>query len=358
MKTNTVLRLPFLTGGGFWRVYEEVSDSKSSSSFTTVVKLNLMYPFATIPIEERYREFHERFPALNLIGNTRLVEMLCFREELPEVRIYAKAEFTNPGGSLKDRPVRRMLLEGMIAGKIGKGRVVLDSSSGNAGIAYAMIGAMMKLPVEIVVPGNASKERKARIKAHGATLIETDPMEGYDEALREGHRIADRDPDRYFHCDQYANEHNWLSHFHTTAAEILAQTDGKLTHFVSGIGTGGTITGVGRRLKKDVPGVEIVQIVPEDFPGIEGLKPLESAGDIIPKILDATVVDRKIRVSSTDAASMCAVMARHGIFAGQSSGAYLYGVYQTAKQIRKGVVVTILNDIGERYMSTGLWEGR
>jgi S-sulfo-L-cysteine synthase (O-acetyl-L-serine-dependent) len=315
-----------------------------------------MNPFATIPIEDRYIEFHKRYPALNLIGNTRMVEILCFREELPEVRIYAKAEYANPGGSLKDRPVRRMLLEALIAGEIGKGRIVLDSSSGNAGIAYAMLGAMMNLPVQIVVPGNASRERKMRIQAHGATLVQTDPMEGYDEALREGHRIAEKDHERYFHCDQYANDNNWLSHYHTTAAEILVQTEGRLTHFVSGIGTGGTITGIGRRLKKDVPGVEIVQIVPEDFPGIEGLKPLENEWDIIPKILDSSVVDQKVRVSSMDAARKCAVLARFGIFAGQSSGAYLQGVYETAKRIRKGVIVTLLNDIGERYMSTGLWE--
>ncbi len=315
-----------------------------------------MDPFAKIPIEERYTEFHKQYPALDLIGNTRLVEILCFKEEFPEVRVFAKAEFANPGGSLKDRPVRRMLLEALIAGKIGKGQIVLDSSSGNAGIAYAMLGAMMKVPVNIVVPGNASRERKLRIQAHGAALIQTDPMEGYDEALREGHRIHERAPDRYFHCDQYANENNWLAHYHTTAPEILIQTGGAITHFVSGIGTGGTITGVGRRLKEDVPGIEIVQIVPEDFPGIEGLKPLENPGDIIPKILDVSVVDKKVRVSSTEAAKMCALLSRYGIFAGQSSGAYMHGVYETAKRVGKGVIVTLLNDIGERYMSTGLWE--
>jgi len=315
-----------------------------------------MNPFATIPLDERYREFHERYPALNLIGNTRMVEILCFKEEFPEVHVYAKAEYANPGGSLKDRPVRRMLLEACISGKIGKGQIVLDSSSGNAGIAYAMIGAMMKIPVQIVVPGNASRERKLRIAAHGATLVQTDPMEGYDEALREGHRIADREPGRFFHCNQYSNDNNWMAHYHETAAEILVQTEGRMTHFVSGIGTGGTITGIGRRLKKELPGVEIVQIVPEDFPGIEGLKPLESPGDIIPKILDQSVVDKKVRVSSTDAARMCALLARFGIFAGQSSGAYLQGVYETAKRIGKGTIVTLLNDIGERYMSTLLWE--
>ena len=311
---------------------------------------------ATIPIEERYAELQQRYPTLDLIGNTRLVEIPCFREEFPGVRVYAKAEYTNPGGSLKDRPVRRMVLEAMLAGELSGGRTILDSSSGNAGIAYAMIGAMMKVPVHIVVPGNASRERKLRIKAHGATLIETDPIEGYDEALRECHRIAREQSDRFFHCDQYANENNWLAHYHTTAAEILVQTEGNITSFVTGVGTGGTLTGVGKRLKEEIPGVEIVQILPEEFPGIEGLKPLESPGDIIPEILDTSVVDHRVRVSSEDSARMCALMARYGLFAGQSSGAYLKGVYETARRIQEGTIVTILNDIGERYMSTALWD--
>ena len=315
-------------------------------------------PSATVPVDERYREFHEKFPALDLIGNTRLVELLCFRDEFPGVRVFAKTEYQNPGGSLKDRPVRRMLLEAALAGEFEGGRVLLDSSSGNAGIAYAMIGAMMQVPVHIVIPGNASRERKMRIRSHGATLIETDPLEGYDEALRECHRIAAAQSDFYFHCDQYANDNNWRAHYHTTAEEILAQTEGQVTHFVTGIGTGGTLTGVGRRLKEAISGIEIVQIVPEDFPGIEGLKPLESPGDIIPKILDRSVVDHKVPVSSDDSARQCAVLARHGMFAGQSSGAYMQGVYETAKRIGEGVIVTILNDIGERYMSTALWESR
>lgn len=315
-------------------------------------------PTATIPIEDKYAEFHLRYPALDLIGNTRLVEIRCFQEEFPGVRVFAKAEFANPGGSLKDRPVRRMLLEALIKGDLDNGKEILDSSSGNAGIAYAMIGAMIRVPVSIVVPGNASRERKLRIRAHGATLIETDPIEGYDESLREGHRIADAYPERYFHCDQYANDNNWLAHYHTTAAEILEQADGRVTHLVTGIGTGGTLTGVGRRLKEEIPRIEIVQIVPEDFPGIEGLKPLESPGDIIPKILDRSLVDVKVRVSSDDSARMCARLARDGMFAGQSSGAYLQGVYETAKRIGEGVIVTFLNDIGERYMSTELWESR
>lgn len=310
---------------------------------------------ATIPVEDRYLEFHERYPGLNLIGNTRMVEILCFREEFPRLRVFAKAEYSNPGGSLKDRPVRRMLLEALLAGDLDDEKIVLDSSSGNAGIAYAMIGAMMKVPVQIVVPGNASKERKLRIQSHGGKLIETDPIEGYDEALRESHRIAELESDRFFHCDQYSNDNNWISHYETTAKEIIIQMEGNITHFVAGVGTGGTLTGIGRRLKEEVSGVEIIQIVPEEFPGIEGLKPLESPGDIIPKILDTSVIDHQVCVSSDDSAYMCALLAKHGLFTGQSSGAYLAGVYQTAQRIREGIIVTILNDIGERYMSTGLW---
>ena len=311
---------------------------------------------AKIPIEDQYLEFHEQFSALNLVGNTPMVEILCFREELPEVRVFAKAEFTNPGGSLKDRPVKRMLLEALSAGELKGDRVVLDSSSGNAGIAYAMIGSMMGIPVQMVVPGNASRERKLRIRAHGATLIETDPLEGYDEALRESHRIAASEGARFFHCDQYSNNNNWLAHYNTTGVEILAQMEGNITHFITGIGTGGTLTGVGRRLKEEIPGVQVVQIVPEAFPGIEGLKPLDSADDIVPEILDSSLVDQKVPVSSDDSAKMCELLATQGLFVGQSSGAYLKGVYETAKSIEQGTIVTILNDIGERYMSTSLWE--
>ena len=316
-----------------------------------------MNPFATIPIDERYREFHERYPALNLIGNTRMVEILCFKEEFPEVSIYAKAEYANPGGSLKDRPVRRMLLEALIAGKIGKGQIVLDSSSGNAGIAYAMLGAMMKMPVQIVVPGNASKERKMRIQAHGATLVQTDPMEGYDEALREGHRIAEREPERFFHCDQYSNDNNWLAHYHETAGRNSAADRREADAFCFRHWNRWNDHRCWPAAQEGTPRQsKSFRSCPRIFPGIEGLKPLESPGDIIPKILDQSVVDQKVRVSSADAARMCALLARFGIFAGQSSGAYLQGVYETAKRIRKGTIVTLLNDIGERYMSTRLWE--
>jgi cysteine synthase B len=279
-----------------------------------------------------------------------------FRDELPGVEIYAKAEMFNPGGSIKDRPVRRMLVEAVVSGDLRPGKTILDSSSGNAGIAYAWIGRVLGYPVELVIPENASVERKKRIKAHGATIVFTDPSEGYDEALREVHRRAGSSPDRYFFCDQYANDNNWRAHYDTTAVEILEQTGGRLTHFVAGVGTGGTLTGTGRRLKAYNPAIEVHAVIPERFPGVEGLKPLGQPEDIVPKILDERLITRRWPVSIEDSYTMCMRLAAAGLFTGQSSGAYMQGVYELAKTIREGVIVTVLNDIGERYFSTYLWD--
>jgi S-sulfo-L-cysteine synthase (O-acetyl-L-serine-dependent) len=305
---------------------------------------------------DRYRPLFEKHPVLGLIGSTRL-----FQVSLPEVagsrsEILAKAEWTNPGGSIKDRPVARMLMEAVLSGQLPPGRRLLDSSSGNAGIAYAMIGGLMGHPVTLVVPGNASQERKKRILAHGAELLETDPLEGYDAALREAHRLARSHPEKYFMPDQYANEHNWRSHYEGTAAEILEQTAGRLTHFVAGIGTGGTITGIGRRLKEHDPAIRVVCVVPEAFPGIEGLKPLERPEDIVPPILDSGVIDERIRVTIEQAYEGCQALARGGIFVGQSSGAYLQAALEIARREKASRIVTVFSDLGERYFSTGLWD--
>ncbi len=299
----------------------------------------------------------DRHPALGLIGRTPLVRMDIFDDEIPGATIHAKAEFMNPGGSIKDRPVLRMLAEAIDTGELSKGRVILDSSSGNAGIAYSMIGGLLGFPVELVVPGNASEERKRRIRAHGANLVFTDPLEGYDAALREAHRRHAESPDRYYFCDQYANPNNWRAHYDSTAVEILDQTRGRITHFVCGVGTGGTITGVGKRLKEHDPAIEIVCIQPEAFPGIEGLKPLASPEDIVPAIFDRSVVDRELGVSPEEAYAMCHRLARGGLFVGQSSGAYIHAAARVAGEAGRGAaVVTILNDTGERYFSTRLWE--
>ncbi len=309
------------------------------------------------PVNPRYAPYFEKAPLLALVGDTPLVEVPIFRRELPNCRFFAKVESMNPGGSIKDRPVRRMLLEALATGKLGPDKTIIDSSSGNAGIAYAMLGAALGLRVELVVPGNASLERKKRIKAHGANLVETDPIEGYDAALREAHRRYDADPSRYFMPDQYKNENNVRAHHDETAAEILEQTGGEFTHFVAGVGTGGTITGCGRRFKKDVPGARIVMVRPDTFPGIEGLKPLDEPGSIIPEIFDEKVVDEKVRVSIDDAFTLCGRIAREmGLFVGQSSGAYLKAAYEVAKREKKGTFVTIFNDLGERYFSARLWD--
>lgn len=302
-------------------------------------------------------EHLERWPALGLIGDTPLFRVDALRDEFPRGTVLAKAEWRNPGGSLKDRPVRRMLLQALDEGRLRPGQTILDSSSGNAGIAYAMIGAMLGFPVQLVVPGNASLERKKRIKAHGARLVETDPLLGYDEALRTCHRLAEEEPERFFHCDQYSNDDNWRAHYEETALEILAQTEGRLTHFVHGIGTGGTITGVGRRLKERAPGVKVVAVHPDPFPGIEGLKPLDRPEDIRPAILDESVIDERITVQIEDAFDGCQRLARQGLFVGQSSGAHLWAAAQVLRREPTARVVTLFCDIGERYFSTRLWDG-
>lgn len=300
-------------------------------------------------------EFFLKYPALRLIGNTDLVELTVFSDEQPGVKISAKTEWLNPGGSVKDRPVLRMIAMAMLSGELREGQIILDSSSGNAGIAYSMIGAILGIGVEIVVPGNASRERIERIKAHGATVIHTDPLEGYDEALREAHRRYEDNPDKYFLIDQYSNEENWKAHYYGTAEEIIDQSKDKITHFVSGVGTGGSITGIGRRLKEYYPGIKIVMVNAEPFPGIEGLKPLDEPDSIIPQIFDASLVDEKIDVSAEDSKRICAKLASHGFFVGQSSGAYLYACGEIAKKIGEGHLVTLLPDMGERYFSAGLW---
>ena len=296
------------------------------------------------------------YPLLQQIGNTPLVKIDLFADELPDVEIYAKAEMYNPGGSIKDRPVLRMLTEAIRSGELTRDKFVLDSSSGNAAIAYAMIGAVLGYQVELVVPSNASEERKKRIQAHGANIIYTDAILGYDEALREVHRRHETTPDKYYFADQYKNENNWRAHYDTTGVEILKQTAGHITHFVAGVGTGGTITGVGRRLKEHNPDIQVCGIVPDEFPGIEGLKPMGRPEDIVPEILDESIIDKKISVTIDHAYDMCSRLALQGWFVGQSSGGYLKGAYEVAKEIQEGVVVTVFNDLGERYFSTRLWD--
>ena len=294
------------------------------------------------------------------IGDTPLVE-LDFLEEIPDgVRLFAKLESTNPGGSIKDRPVARMLSAALRDGRLDEDRRLLDSSSGNAGIAYAMLGAALDIPVTLVVPGNASRERLQRIRAHGAELILTDPIEGYDHALRETQRLAAEQPERYWHCDQYSNEENWRAHYDGTGAELLAQVGEAAGSapdaFVAGVGTGGTITGAGHRLREANPDLHITCVIPDVFPGIEGLKPLGEPGDIVPAILHEDLIDERIDVRMEQATAVCRRLSKAGLFVGPSSGAYVHAALKVAATGRYPVVATILSDGGERYASTGMWD--
>ena len=215
---------------------------------------------------KEYLDFIARYPALRAIGNTPMVR-IGMPLDIGLSEIYAKCEYLNPGGSVKDRPVLRMLVEAILSGELTRDKTILDATSGNAGISYAMIGAILGCKVELVMPSNASLERKKRIVAHGASIVYTDPMDGYDEAIHEVKRRYDSDPEKYFWCDQYGNQNNPMSHYDTTAVEILRQIEG-ITHFVSGVGTGGTITGIGRRLKEQNPNIKIVSIDPGEWPGV------------------------------------------------------------------------------------------
>lgn len=297
---------------------------------------------------------------LSAIGHTPLVEIPFVTEVAPHTRLFAKLESVNPGGSIKDRPVARMLTRAIEKGRLGKGRHLLDSSSGNAGIAYAQLGAALGIPVTVVVPGNASAERLARIRAHGAELFVTDAVEGYDHALREAARLADEFPDRYWYCNQYANADNWRSHFDGTGAEILTQvaarTGATPDCLVAGVGTGGTLTGVGRRLREVNGRVRIVAAVPESFPGIEGLKPIGTRRDIVPPLLDESLIDERVSVGVDEAIAMCRRLARLGLFVGPSSGAFVHVALAIAARDQPHCMVTVLSDTGERYVSVGMWE--
>ena len=292
---------------------------------------------------------------LQFIGNTPLLNLDHFIPDKPRVRLHAKAEWMNPGGSIKDRPVKAMLTDAIATGALTKDQIIIDSSSGNAGIAYSMIGGALGFQVKIVLPGNASQERKQRILAHGAQIFETDPLEGYDEALRGVRRQVDENPGKYFFSNQYGNDNNWKAHYHGTGVELIQQVDQPITHFVCGVGTGGSITGIGRRLKETYPGIQIIGVKPEVWPGIEGLKPLGSPHDIIPAIFDDSLVSSWIEVTAEEAKSWCKKLAEQGLFVGQSSGAYMAACMKLIRSLDQGVVTTLFSDLGERYFSMGLW---
>src|SRR5204862_1044540 len=277
----------------------------------------------------------------DMIGRTPLVRLHQFERETPGVELYAKAEWQNPGGSVKDRAAARMILEGEASGALTADKTILDATSGNTGIAYATIGAARGYKVTLCVPDNASPERKLILRALGAELVLTSPLEGTDGAIREARRLVAADPDRYFYPDQYSNDGNWRAHYDTTAPEIIEQTSGRLTHFVAGLGTGGTFVGTGRRLRKFSPGIKLISFQPSGpFHGLEGLKHMESA--MVPAIYDPTVADEDLRVDSERAYEMVRRLAREeGLLVGISSGAALAAMLRVAQGLTHGVIVSV-----------------
>ncbi len=292
---------------------------------------------------------------LDLIGNTPLLKLKNLINN-PRVEVYGKAEWANPGGSVKDRPALNMILEGERSGALTPDKVIIDATSGNTGIAYAMIGAALGYRVKLCLPSNASQERKQILKAYGVDLVLTDPLQGSDGAIREVRRIVAEDPERYFYPDQYNNPANWQAHYKTTGVEIFEQTSGRITHFVAGLGTSGTFIGVGRRLRELKPEVRLISVEPDSpFHGLEGLKHMATA--IVPGIYDPSLADERLEISTEEAYDMVKQLARReGWFVGISSGANVAAALKVAGQIDEGVIVTILCDDASKYLSEKFWE--
>jgi cysteine synthase B len=307
--------------------------------------------------DEGYRK--TRKSILELVGNTPLVEL---SRSLPEdikkknIKIYAKLESYNPGGSVKDRPATRMIVEAINSGKLTKDKVIIDATSGNTGIALAMVGTALGYQVELAMPANVSEERKRIIKAFGAKIHFTNPLESTDGAIIYVRKLVEKYPEKYYYIDQYNNDANWKAHFDSTAVEIWNQTEGKITHFVAGIGTGGTVMGTGRRLKIFNPDIQVIGVQPDSpFHGIEGLKYIETS--IKPGIFDENRLDRTIFIGTDIAYQRARELSRlEGIFVGQSSGAAYEAAIKVAREIDEGVIVFICPDGGEKYLTTALYD--
>ena len=292
---------------------------------------------------------------LDTIGRTPLLRLARLGNVAPGVEIYAKAEFQNPGGSVKDRAAAAIVLEAERSGQLRPGGILLDATSGNTGIAYAMIAAARGYRLKLCVPGNVTTERLRTLRAYGADLVITNPMEGTDGAIREARRLAAEHPETYFYADQYNNDANWRAHYDTTAVEILEQSDGRITHFVAGLGTSGTFIGTGRRLRAFRRDIKLISVQPESpLNGIEGLKHMETA--IRPGIYDESLADEDVRVSTERAYALTRQLATtEGLLVGVSSGAALAASLDLASRIREGVIVTIFPDSGTRYLTEAFW---
>jgi S-sulfo-L-cysteine synthase (O-acetyl-L-serine-dependent) len=297
---------------------------------------------------------------LELIGNTPLLRLESFAAECAGIQVLAKAEWYNPGGSVKDRAASAIVAAAERAGALTRGRSLLDSTSGNTGIAYAMIGAAKGFPVTLVMPANASAERKRILHAYGAKIIWSDAAEGSDGAIRKARELAQAEPEKYVYVDQYSNDANWRAHYHGTAEEIWRQTDGRITHFVATLGTSGTFMGTARRLKELNPRIQCISLQPDaPFHGLEGLKHMATA--LVPRIYDPALADRDFGISTEAAYAMVRRMAREeGLLIGISSGAALVGCLQIAGELeqegRDAVIVTIFPDSGDKYLGERFWE--
>ncbi|OGP10195.1 MAG: cysteine synthase [Deltaproteobacteria bacterium GWA2_42_85] len=294
---------------------------------------------------------------VEMVGNTPLIKINRLTEGLPKsVEIYAKLECYNPGGSVKDRAAKRMIEDAEKAGRLTKDKIILDSTSGNTGIAYAWIGAVKGYGVELVVPANVSEERKRILKAFGAKVVFSDPLEGSDGAIRLAWKLYVDNPEKYCKLDQYNNPSNPLSHYDTTGPEIIEQTNGRVTHFVASIGTSGTIMGTGRRLKEFNPAIQVIAVEPATpLHGLEGLKHM--ATSIVPGIYHEEKLDGKVPAPTEESYDMAKRLAREeGLFVGQSSGAAMWAGLQVAKKLKEGVIVILFPDGGDRYLSTRLWD--
>jgi len=297
---------------------------------------------------------------LDHIGNTPLLRLERIAEGMSGIDILAKAEWFNPGGSVKDRAAYNIVQAAMRNGKLAAGKMLLDSTSGNTGIAYAMIGAAMGFKVTLCMPSNVSVERKRILNAYGANVIYTDPGEGSDGAIRKARELIAAEPDKYFYADQYSNDANWRAHYATTANEIWQQTQGRVTHFVAMLGTSGTFVGTSRRLKELNPKIRCISLQPDSaFHGIEGAKHMATA--IVPGIYDSRIADEDLGVSTEAAYAMVKRLARRqGLLVGLSSGAAAAGCWRVAQELaRRGeraVIVTVFPDSGDKYLSERFWE--
>ncbi len=292
------------------------------------------------------------------IGHTPLLPLDALTSDLPSVKLLGKAEWYNPGGSIKDRAAARIVAEARRTGKLAPGKILLDSTSGNTGIAYAMLGAALQFPVTLCVPENVSPERKRILQAYGANIIYTDPAEGSDGAIKTARQLAERHPNLYYYADQYSNDANWRAHYETTANEIWQQTEGRITHFVAMLGTTGTFVGATRRLKELNPKIRCISLQPDSaFHGIEGAKHLPSA--IVPRIYDSSLADQNLEIATEDAHVMCRRLAREqGLLLGVSAAAALVGCLQVIDRLKvnqHATIVTILCDSGEKYLSERFW---